>query len=241
MSYAGRIGLPRTRSLQRLRKRQGWWIAVGIALGANGIIVVALGQVSCLGHPPVQAPLAVHRLNRVEPDPPPPAAEPPSEALPDEAVAAPVPLALPMLDLPAASTSDLSVPNLGSVEVLTDLPVAVPAFAPFGPADTPAMGAVLAVPGAYVDSSAQREGSFDLDRHYPRAAKARRVTGNSRIRSWIDASGRVTAVEVLDSQPPGVFEQAAERVGRAQRYVPARRGGTAVPTVQDTNIEWKLQ
>lgn len=242
MVYATPVDLPRTRSFHRRRPLRLWWGAVGVALLANVGIVIALGQVSHLGHPPPEPPLALHRLRQLPPEMPPPPPERPresSELHTDEVV----PLALPSLDLPAVSTSALSLPAIGNPAADFDLPAIVPAFAAIGlPVDAPPTAALsLAAGPPAFDTPAQREGTFDLDRFYPRAARSRGVTGTSRIRSHIDRSGRVTAVEVLESQPAGVFDQAAERLGLAQRYRPALQANAAVPTIQDTTINWTLR
>ncbi len=241
MSHSARVGLPRTRSLRRARGRRGWLLAVGVALLANAAVVVGLGQISRLAPPPAPAPLAVHRLTRIDPDPvPPPPPEAPREAVAasDAALVAP---ALPLLALPAMQAAGLPLPDLGSLDAALDLPLVIP------PLTAPALpGAVGAdgpgpVPSAAYDKPAVRLGGLDLERFYPRSAKARGITGRSRIRSRIDAAGRVTAVEVVESEPPGVFDQAAERLGRAQRYTPAERAGQAVPSEHETVIEWSLR
>lgn len=242
MAFASTAGLPRTRSFRRRRPLRLWWGAVVVALLANAGIVVVLGQVSHLGLPTPEPPLALHRLRQIPPETPPPPPERPresSEPHTDEVI----PLALPSLDPPAVPTSALSLPAIGSPEAGFDLPAIVPAFAAIGPPSDapPTMAMPLAAGPPAFDTTAQREGAFDLDRFYPRAARSRGITGTSRIRSHIDRSGRVTAVEVLESQPTGVFDQAAERLGLAQRFRPAQQAGAAVPTIQDTTITWTIR
>lgn len=242
MAFASTADLPRTRSFYRRRPLRLWWGAVAVALLANLCIVIALGQVSHLGHPTPEPPLALHHLRRLPPETPPPPPEQPRESSEPHADEV-VPLALPSLDLPAVSASALSLPAIGSPEASFDLPIFVPAFAAIGPvSDVPPTAAMPQVSGPPAfDTPAQREGTFDLDRFYPRAARSRGVTGTTRIRSHIDRAGRVTAVNVLESQPAGVFDQAAERLGLAQRYRPALQAGAAVPTIQDTTITWTIR
>lgn len=244
MTGASAAGLPRMQPAHQLGgQRRSWWLAAGIALAANLVIVVLLGQVSRLAPPTPPAVLAVQRLSRIETDPPPPEvrATPAGEAVAEAAIPAAPALALPLLDLPAIASAGLALPMVDAPGIPTELPVLVPV------AMTAAMIGEVSGTGAAeqpmveVDSQATRQGDFDLDRYYPRAAKARAITGTSRIRSRIDAQGRVLAVEILDSRPAGVFDQAAERLGLAQRYAPARRGGRAVPTILDTVIAWKIR
>lgn len=242
MSHSARVGLPRTRSLRRTRGGRGWLIAVGIALLANGAVVVGLAQISRLAPPPAPAPIAVHRLTRIEPEPPvpPPPAAPrePTASAHDALAMAP---ALPLLALPAMPAAGLALPDLGALDAVAELPLVIPPLtAPPIPGPLAEAGSAT-TPDAAFDTPPVRIGGLDLERFYPRAAKARGITGSSRIRSRIDATGRVLAVEVLESQPPGVFEQAAERLGRAQRYEPAQRAGQAVPAEHESLIEWTLR
>lgn len=242
MSFAEHASLPRTRSLRRARTPRAWWIATGTAVAVNLGIVVALSQVSRLHAPAPEAPLAVRTLRKApEPDPPQPPETPPESAA--DAAAEAVPVALPSLDLPAVPSSGLALPQVASLDMPLVLPLAVPAFAALGPpVDAAAMPAAAGTgaPPAF-DSPAQREGTFDLDRFYPRAARLRNVTGSTSIRLAISAEGRVTAVEVLESTPPGVFEQAAERLARTLRFRPATAGGKPVASQQDTTITWTMK
>lgn len=234
--------LPRSRACRRQRPLWQWWLLVAIAVVVNLAIVLALGQISRFAHPAPPPPLALHRLHRAAPEPPPPAPEQLRESAASQ-VENIVPMALPSLALPSLSASPLILPALGNPTADVDLPMSIPAFAAVGPtidaAVAPAAG--LASGPLAFDTPAQRDGTFDLDRFYPRTARSRGITGTSRIRSHIDASGRVTAVDVLESRPPGVFDQAAERLGRAQRYRPAERAGTPLPTILDTTINWTIR
>jgi protein TonB len=69
----------------------------------------------------------------------------------------------------------------------------------------------------------------------------RGTTGSSRIALTVDAGGRVTAVEVLDSEPAGVFEQAARRLGRALSFRPALREGRPVAARVTLRLVWRLE
>lgn len=243
MSFAEHASLPRTRSLRRARTPRAWWVAVGTAIVVNLSIVVGLSQVSRLHSPAIAPPLAVRSLRQVdEPEPPPPPPETPRESR-DELVEDTIPIALPSLDLPATTASDLTLPQIASLDDPLTLPLSVPPFVPLGPPgdglDAPPTaggGGPLAF-----DTPAQREGAFDLDRFYPRTARLRGITGSSRLRLTISAEGRITAVEVLDSTPPGVFEHAAERLARTLRYRPATAAGKPVASELETSIQWTIK
>jgi TonB family protein len=232
------LALPRTRSFRRARPMRLWWLAVGLALLVNLGVVVGLSQVSRLHAAAPEPPLAVRTLHRLD-RPPPPRSEPVPEPRQLQAAVAPR-LALPSLDLPTlGATSELSLPALSSGSSSLDalLPMSMPAFAAVGLPVEPGLEAIT----PDVDSPAERIGAFDLDRYYPRSAKLRGLTGNSRVRSAIGADGRVTSVTVVESTPSGVFEQAAERLALGLRYRPATRGGQPVASLQDTIIAWTLK
>ena len=237
----GHDRLPRTRSFSRARPLRRWWLAAAIAVSANLVVVVALAQISHLPHATVEPPLALHNLRQLAaPAPPPPPERPRDEEPPppDE----PVAIALPDLDLPtAAPAAALALPALGGGD-LTELPLSIPAFAAIGPAAAPPAPSAPAASGPPVfDTQAEREGTFDLDRYYPRSARLHGVTGSTRVRIRIAASGLVSHVQVLESSPAGVFEDAALRLARGIRYRPATAGGVAVESVQDTLIAWTMK
>lgn len=231
--------LPRTRSFHRARPMRLWWLAVGLAVLANLAVVVGLSQVSRLHPAAAEPPLAVRSLRRSEPEPPPP---PPvvDPAPPAAAAVAGAPPALPSLELPALGPPDaLALPALGSLDADLVLPLVMPAItvsdAPAGPLAT--AGAAL----PQVDTPAQLIGGFDLDHFYPRSARMRGIAGSTRLRLSIAADGTISGVEVLASDPPGVFEHAAERLGRSLRHHPATRAGQPVASVVERTIVWKVR
>lgn len=230
--------LPRSRSLQRRRGMTAWWIALGSAVVANLVIVLLLAQASRMQAPIPPPPIAVISLNRVPPPPPPPPPlATPAVATPAPAAAAPIPL--PDLDLPITTTSEAwTLPPPVGLDHGVALPLLVPAFTVPRNAD---LVAARPLDGLDIDTPAERLGAFDLDRFYPRSARLRGITGRTRLRLTLDAHGEVTAWQVVDSTPPGVFDEAAARIVRSLRYRPAKAGGTDVPTVVDEVIAWTIR
>jgi periplasmic protein TonB len=242
MSFAEHASLPRSRSFRRAGSQRLWWVAVATAITVNLGMVLVLAQVSRLHPPAAEAPLAVRTLRQTPepeaPPPPPEQAQQPTEVAPAQAT----PIALPSLDLPALpTTSELSLPAFPNPDLAISLPMTVPAFITLGtPTEAlPASAGPIGMPA--FDAPAQREGAFDLDRYYPRSARLRTITGNTRVRLSISAEGRVTAVEVLESSPPGVFERAAERLASSLRFRPATAAGSPVPSMQETTITWTMK
>lgn len=230
--------LPRTRSFHRARPMRLWWLATGLAVLANLAVVVGLSQVSRLHPVAVEPPLAVRSLRRSEPEtpPPPPVVDPAPTAA---AAVAGAPPALPSLELPALGPPDaMALPALGSLDADLVLPLVMPAFAA---SDAPAGPLAAAGTALEVDTPAQLIGGFDLDHFYPRNARLRGLTGSTRLRLAIAADGQVSSVEVLASDPPGVFEHAAERLGRSLRHHPATRAGRPAASVVERTIVWKVR
>ena len=56
----------------------------------------------------------------------------------------------------------------------------------------------------------------------------------------IDASGRVTKAKVLESNPPGVFDQAALEAARSWRFSPGTLGGQARASWQRQEMRFSL-
>lgn len=63
---------------------------------------------------------------------------------------------------------------------------------------------------------------------YPERARKKGVTGRVLLSLLIDTAGAVQEVRVTESQPPGVFDEAAKAAVRAWRFQPARYEGRAV-------------
>ncbi|TVR14014.1 MAG: energy transducer TonB [Planctomycetota bacterium] len=169
------------------------------------------------------------RVQRVEPPPPPPPQEDHSQE-PSTATAV------------AAQTQQLS-----DIPDLPDLP---------RPQLRPSQASVSGI-GNWQPSSPEvpqttRQHSIDqsatlitgpevLRRFYPRAARQRRQEGVSRLRLQVDRQGRVSAVEVLESRPRGIFDQAARTAARHLRYRPATRDGAAVESVVIEEMQWRIE
>jgi protein TonB len=67
-----------------------------------------------------------------------------------------------------------------------------------------------------------------VDPVYPDAAARRFLTGKVVIRLFIDEAGAVERVVTVKAEPPGYFEQSAERAFRAARFTPGMKNGRPV-------------
>jgi protein TonB len=139
---------------------------------------------------------------------------------------------LPRLDLPALSEA-AAMPPLAAPTSAALPALVLPTLAP------PTLALTATPPSP--DIPASLLGGFDLERFYPREARARGWGGRTRLELSIDATGTVTAVRVIDSTPAGVFDEAARRLGVTLRFSPATRNGQALATRQPLLIAWTLQ
>lgn len=76
---------------------------------------------------------------------------------------------------------------------------------------------------------------------YPPAARAKGLTGSVTLSLQIDATGRVTDVELVTAQPTGVFDEAALRAARTWRFRPATYGGRAVAVRVEQTLNFDLE
>lgn len=76
---------------------------------------------------------------------------------------------------------------------------------------------------------------------YPYRAKRLGVEGAVKIRFLVNRSGRTDLFKVLDSKPPGEFDQAVEKTVKNWKFKPAIKDGHPVETWVETIVEFKLR
>jgi protein TonB len=247
----------RTTRLAR-RRRRGVGFGVLVALGANAGVALALALLTPRAPAPavVLPPLPTAVALELPPDPaprdsPPESVEPVAEVRP--LTAAPPSAALPPLDLsPVGMAPALPVAPVLPTGIAVDpgprmLPALFTAGLPVAGlpvAGLPASGGAGSSRSGSPpppDQPARLLGALDLQRHYPRAARARGLHGVSRIEFDLSAEGGVSAVRCLASDPPGVFDEAVVRLGRSLRFQPAQRQGRPIPTTTTLRIDWVLK
>jgi len=227
------------------------------ALAFNAVLVCLLAMGSARVRPEAGAPVRAVPLTVVEAEPMAAELAPPAPSAPTatvEVVEPASPPALPPLDPPA-----LAAPLLAAeVPPLPALAVAHRADVPDFAAEAVAAAASPAVPAPVAVSVAPAAASLgagppsdthgptllgqpSLADYYPRRALLRGTTGRTRLRLALDAQGRVTDVQVLTSEPEGIFDHAAGRVGRVLRFRSAMREGCPVPAVVSLVIVWKVE
>lgn len=76
---------------------------------------------------------------------------------------------------------------------------------------------------------------------YPELARQRGQEGTLKLRVKIDDLGRVREVEVVEAQPPEVFDEAALEAFREARFHPAMKDGRPVRYEAYMRVEFKLE
>jgi len=218
----------------------------------NGALIFALIAWSGRNRPRPRAVVRAVPLNVVPAEPPPvelalpDAPAPPAPTPPMPAPALP---ALPAPTLPAVAPAlPAPTPIELAVEAALPVPVYAAEFAPAAPAPAiaPVPRPATAPPATTLGKPSDTHGPMLVSRpslsdYYPRRALLRGVTGRTTVRLQIDSAGAVTSVAVVASQPAGVFEHAAGRVGRVLRFRPAERQGKNVPAVVTLDIVWRVE
>lgn len=102
------------------------------------------------------------------------------------------------------------------------------------PAPAPAVGISMNLNAAPVSR---------MNQQYPRRALTRRIEGFVVAEFTVDRSGHVVAdsFEIIESSPPGVFDQAVERALLRWRFNPLTESGQAVPFRTRQRLEFKLE
>lgn len=75
---------------------------------------------------------------------------------------------------------------------------------------------------------------------YPIKAAEEKVEGWVKMSAVITENGKVTAIQVLDSQPKGVFEKEAKRAFSKWLYKPALLNGKTVKVYREETVEFKI-
>lgn len=117
---------------------------------------------------------------------------------------------------------------------------AAPAAAP-GEASAPSPGISLPVDLTYYTArelDVQPRALGRIEPTYPEAADRQQLSGRVRLQVKLEADGRVSDVEVVQADPPGVFDASAIEAFRAARFVPGQRGDRPVRALLLIEVEY---
>lgn len=88
------------------------------------------------------------------------------------------------------------------------------------------------------EAALTRARAIELD--YPEAALRKNIEGWVDVSYVVTAEGKVTTVKVLDSDPPGVFDNAATRALSRMRYRPMKQGGKPIAVGTKLRIAFRM-
>lgn len=80
-----------------------------------------------------------------------------------------------------------------------------------------------------------------IEPRYPEDARRRGIEGNVKLMLKIDELGRVRSAEVVESHPPGLFDEAALSAFSSARFQPATRDGRPVRYQAYFRVDFKLE
>jgi len=209
--------------------------AIWISFGLHAALI-ALVQVASPGTPEGGGTLIEARLEQVEAAPPAqPVAAAPTLAPAETETALPAIEAAPPAAPPAIEAAPPAAP-----------PAVTQAEVP-APAGTPtASPAAISSPVDLTYYSTREvdvppRALHDIVPGYPEAAEREARTGKVRLRLKLEADGRVSDVEVIGADPPGLFEESARAAFAAARFSPAYRGGKPVRVEMMIEVAYDLE
>jgi protein TonB len=117
-------------------------------------------------------------------------------------------------------TFDPVIPDLGDIYV--------------PPADPPAPPKLV-----IAELDPRFAGAFQPD--YPASEQRRELEGIAKVRVLIGTDGRVKAVELVDTDSPGFFEETKRRALAKWRFKPATRGGVAEESWKVMTVRFQIR
>jgi protein TonB len=73
---------------------------------------------------------------------------------------------------------------------------------------------------------------------YPETAVLQNLRGRVVIRVYINETGTVDDVEVVNANPPGIFDDSAITAFRAARFTPGMKGHKAVKSLMTLEVSY---
>ncbi|WP_324779289.1 energy transducer TonB [Thiobacillus sedimenti] len=205
------------------------WISLGLHVALIALVQVAPPAGGAPDEPVIEVRLVPHvaaararsplpheREPSVLPAPQPPALKPEVRLAPS-----PVPSAVPVAPAPPVAAA----PAAPSAPAVAPAPVAA------APAAAPSATLTSSVDLTYYrarDLDVQPRALREIRPDYPDAADRQRLSGTLRLQLKLEADGRVSDVDVVSANPPGVFDDSAVKAFRDARFSPAQKNGRPV-------------
>ncbi|QCQ22579.1 energy transducer TonB [Desulfoglaeba alkanexedens] len=224
------------------------WIAVSGALLVNAFLLAMLPwpvRQKCV-KPDLEVVMPVHlvQIRHTKPAPAGPEEPPPEQK---EAPKAPeeIPAALPDVSIrrpvPDTSRMSLEVPSL-NFEINANLAGGV-AVAPPPAAVGPTVFASAAAKAIWDQGEVDQVPVpvSQVKPLYPYRARRLQLDGKVRVRFLVKEDGQVSGLEIVESVPPGVFDDSVRSALAKWRFSPGKVNGKPVCTRVATTIEFKFE
>jgi protein TonB len=176
------------------------------------------------------------------PAPPPPEAPQPALLASDQPSPSALPIPVPppvAAETPHAATTSVSSVSHNPSLAGSNAPSAGPATsAPLLPTLPLGIDTTWYM-ARQVDSHPRAMGR--IEPAYPEEARRRNLEGTLKLMLKIDDLGRVQSAEVVEANPPGVFDEAALQAFRDARFQPAMKEGRPVRYQAYMRVDFKLE
>lgn len=206
------------------------WISLGLHAAVIALVQVAPPASTGRAESVIEARLVPTHAASPAAETPPPA---PEAIAPDAASKTAPPLA-PSEAAEALPVSEPVAPSPPSPRPAP--PAAPPQSAPVAAAPSPLPAAPAATITSSVDLTYYSARDLDVQPRalreivpeYPAEADRERLSGKLRLQLKLEADGRVSDIEIVDADPPDVFDASAIKAFRNARFAPAQKNGRPV-------------
>jgi len=194
------------------------WISLGLHAAVIALVQVAPPGATGSGGPVIEARLVSASAQTADSQAPDEVSDQPTVLAPSAlAEAQPVPQIAPQ---PASTQPEVTAPPIPT---------------PTGPVPASSLDPAVAITSS-VDLTYYSAREVDVlpralrevQPDYPAEADRQRISGKVRLQVKIEADGRVSDVEVVSADPPGVFDEAAVKAFRTAHFAPAEKNGLLV-------------
>lgn len=212
-----------------------------VALIIVGIIHVIIGYAFVSGLAYEYVKKAQEELNVIDiTEPPPPPEEVPPPPPPPDSASPPPPQTTVVVQQPIVRVPVPS-PPIRTTDIIPDFQPTIPPTPP-APPTPPTPPAPPAPPREAKGLQARNAGGWITDADYPAGAQREGLTGVTRFRLQVDASGRATSCEVTGSSGHRILDdQACRLLPRRARFTPAEdASGNRIPSTYASSIRWTV-
>jgi protein TonB len=212
------------------------WISLGLHAAVIALVQVAPPAASRPGELVIEARLvSTHAAPATQEAPPPVPAPEARESPPQKVpmVASEAEEALPLAKQAPSppATSMPAAPPQPPAATQSPAPAAAESASQVPAAPVPAAAITSSVDLTYYsarDVDVHPRALREIRPDYPAAADRQQLSGKVMLQLKLEADGRVSDIEVVSANPPGMFEDSARKAFRDARFSPAQKNGQPV-------------